>query len=142
MRLSALMLLAFLLLPVVAIAGPFEDGKAASDRRDYKTALELWQPLATQGNAEAQTKIGFLYLDGFGVRQDKAKAMKWFKKAAEQGNKDAQWRLGWIYEQGEGVTIDYPEALRWLRAAADQGDERAQADIGEMSQGYWRLKAG
>ena len=37
-----------------ALAGQFEDGLAAYNRRDYKTALRILQPLADGGNADAQ----------------------------------------------------------------------------------------
>ena len=36
----------------VAMAGPFEDGKAAYESRDYPTALKSIRPLAEQGDAQ------------------------------------------------------------------------------------------
>jgi hypothetical protein len=41
----------------LALAGHLEDGNAASDRHDYATALQLWRPLADQGDAEAETDV-------------------------------------------------------------------------------------
>jgi len=41
-----------------ACAGQFEDGLTAYDRKDYATALKLFQPLAKQGNVHAQTNLG------------------------------------------------------------------------------------
>jgi TPR repeat protein len=50
-----------------AFAGPFEDGVAALDRRDYATALLLLRPLAENGNADAQINLANMY---FVVREE------------------------------------------------------------------------
>jgi uncharacterized protein len=60
MRFATVAFLALLLLPAAATAGPIEDGKAAQDRGDYLAALNLWKPLANDGNAEAQDGIGVI----------------------------------------------------------------------------------
>ena len=56
-------------------AGPFEDGIAAYSRGDYPTAMGLLRPLADQGNASAQSYLGFMYLYGRGVPQDHTAAV-------------------------------------------------------------------
>jgi uncharacterized protein len=58
-----------------AIAGPLEDGQAAYRRGDYATELALLRPLADQGNAVAQTGLGWMYEYGHGVPQDYAEAL-------------------------------------------------------------------
>ena len=45
-----------------AVAGPLEDAWAAYERGDYAIALRLWLTLAAQGNAFAQTNLGFMVL--------------------------------------------------------------------------------
>jgi hypothetical protein len=70
----------------VAFAGPIEDWQAAYNRGDYATALRLIKPLATQGNADAQTNLGFMYDTGLGVPKDDKEAVKWYRLAAAQGN--------------------------------------------------------
>src|SRR5437899_4160846 len=100
------------------MAGPFEDGIAAHKRGDYVTALRLLRPLAEQGNASAQLRLGAMSESGQGVPQDYVEALKWFRKAADQGNGDAQFNLGLLYEKGKGVAQDKTEALRWFRKAA------------------------
>ena len=42
-----------------------------------------------QGHADAQTNLGFMYLNGLGVLQDYKKAHMWFNLAAANGNKQA-----------------------------------------------------
>jgi TPR repeat protein len=115
-----------------ALAGPFEDGRAAYDRGDYETALRLFRPLADQGVAAAQTMLGVMYGDGRGVQQSHAEAGRWFRLAAAQGNADAQNNLGSMYELGSGVERDDAEAARWYRRAADQGDALGQYSLGTM----------
>ena len=45
------------------------------------------------GDADAQYRLGLLYLDGRGVKQSRNKAKKWLKRAAKQGHQEAGWRL-------------------------------------------------
>jgi uncharacterized protein len=81
----------------VAFAGPLEDWRAAYDRGDYATALRLIKPLATQGNADAQTNLGWMYENGQRVPKDDKEAVKWYRLAAAQGNAVAQSNLGVKY---------------------------------------------
>lgn len=85
MKFAAVIFLRLLLLSTVAVAGPLDDGKTAFDRKDYKTALTLLLPLADQGNAEAQEKIGEMYEYGYAVNRNPVEAMKWLRLAADQG---------------------------------------------------------
>ena len=60
--------------------------------RDTMAFRELL-PLAEQGDAAAQHKLGVMYDNGDGVLVNKAEALKWYRKAAEQGDSDAQYWL-------------------------------------------------
>ena len=80
---AALVLMLSLATP--AAAGSLEDAAAADDKGDYATAAKLLRPLADEGNAQAQYKLGILYDDGLGVAQDVAEALKWYRLAADQG---------------------------------------------------------
>jgi TPR repeat protein len=108
-----------------ALAGPWEDGNAAYQRGDYEAALGLLQPLAEQGDAHAQTAVGFMYANGQAAAQDDAAAVTWFRKAAEQGNANGQNDLGYMYANGKGVPTDYVQAAIWFNLAAAQGVEDA-----------------
>jgi uncharacterized protein len=48
-------------------AGPFEDADAAYFKGDYATALRLLRPLAEQGHAGAQNRLGAMHATGKGV---------------------------------------------------------------------------
>jgi len=114
------------------LPAPSEEGWAAYQRGDYATALKLWRPLAAQGNAFAQSNLGFMYDSGQGVKRDLSEAAKWYRLAAEQGNPRAQSNLGSMYAAGEGVPQDYVQAYVWASLAAARfpakaKDDRAQA---------------
>jgi TPR repeat protein len=115
-----------------AAAGPFEDGTAAYNRRDYVTAMRLLRPIAEQGNAEAQKYLGDMYFIGQSVPKDYAAAASWYRKAADQGYAAAQYSLGLMYAHGQSVPQDYAAAANWYRKAADQGDATAQLLLGIM----------
>lgn len=122
----------FAMLISAAIAGPVEDGVDAYARGDFAAALEIWKPLAEEGNAVAQTNIASMYANGEGVSLDNGEAAKWYRRAAEQGNAMAQYNLGYLYRSGESVPQDNNEAVKWYRLAAEQGNALAQSDLGIM----------
>jgi len=43
-----------------------DDASAAYARGDYDTAIQQLKPLAEQGNAEAQSRLGWMYENGEG----------------------------------------------------------------------------
>ena len=106
----------------------FQKGLDAANRGDFATALKEWRPLAEQGDADAQYKLGVMYDIGQGVTQDYKEAMKWYRRAAEQGYASAQYRLSVKYFDGVGVIQNYTLAHMWWNIAASQGDERAMID--------------
>ena len=108
-----------------ALAGPFEDARAAYQHGDYVEALRLFQPLAEQGDAGSELGLGTLYALGQGVRQDFVESAKWLRLAAEQGLAGAQYDLGLQFLMGYGVPRDQVMAYLWFNLAAAQGDEHA-----------------
>ncbi len=83
-------LVVFLSLVTPGLAGPFEDGVAAYERKDYAAAMRILRPLAEQGNASAQNNLGVMYAIGNGLPPDYVEAYKWANLAAAQGNKVAE----------------------------------------------------
>ena len=86
---------------------------------------------AEQGDANAQSSLGWRYWSGNGVPQDYKEAAKWCRLAAEQGFINAQGDLARAYFNGEGVSKDYKEAAKWARLAAAQGDKISQLLLGD-----------
>jgi TPR repeat protein len=98
------------LLGVTTYAGsPLQDAQAAYDRGRYAAALELWQPLAEDGNPDAQVGLGSLYLGGYGATKDEAVALAWFLRFAR------------LYSEGLGVSHDDVQAFKWFAIAAERG---------------------
>ena len=107
-------------------------GEDAYLRGDYATALKELEPIAKQGHAGAQFRLGRMYSNGEGVVQDNIEAVKWYRKAAEQNYASAQYKLGWMYENGKGVVQDDNEAVKWYRKSAEQNYALSQNDLGRM----------
>ena len=114
----------------IGYAQDFNKGVEAWERSDYAAALKEWRPLAEQGDADAQSNLGFMYHHGEGVIQDYKEAIRLYRLAAEQGVAVAQYNLGILYLRGEGVIQDYKESVKWWRLAAEQGHASAQARLG------------
>ena len=118
-------IVALMLTPAMGAAQDFDAGVAAYNAGDYVTAVQEWRPLAEQGDASAQSNLGWMYANGHGVAQDHAEAAMWYLLAAEQGNATAQFNLGGKYRFGQGVAQDFTTAHMWYNIAAAQGEELA-----------------
>ena len=108
---------AIAMLPTGAAAGPLDEARAATETEDYPAALALLQPLADQGNAEAQSTLGFFYANGYGVALDYERAVFWYRRAADQSYALAQGSLGFHYEYGLGVERDLLRSYVWYSRA-------------------------
>jgi len=125
-----------LLTAMIAAASPvhagLKQGLAAYDRADYATARKELTPLAEQGNAQAQYRLGKMANLGQGLPPDKKEAARWFHLAAEQGLAAAQGALGYLCLVGEGVSQNNELALKWTRKAGAEGDATAQFNLSVM----------
>ena len=112
------------------VAQDFDKGLKAHDAGDYDAAAREWEPLAEQGNVEAQYNLGLMYYNGQGLTQNSAEAVKWYRLAAEQAHAYARLNLGAMYRNGQGVPEDFVKAAKWYRLAAEQGNAIAQDNLG------------
>ena len=123
----------FLMMALAPARADYDDAIKAYEHGDYAAALRELRPLAQQGNLDAQAKLGEMYLQGIGVKQDYTTAMRWLKQAATEGDIAlAESSLGLIYYNGAGVKRDYAEAARWFQKAAEQGYADAQIGLGTL----------
>jgi len=105
-----------------------------------KTALNVWQRCADQGDKVAQNYLGEIYTKSWGdVKPDFVRAAEWFRKAADQGYSRAQKNLGILYEQGLGVPKDPDTAFKFYRQAIGPVapvslDQNTKKEIQELSQ--------
>jgi len=114
----------------VAWSASFNDGYDAYESGDYITAFRIWEPIANQGDENAQHNLGLIYYNGLGTPINYKSALKWYTLSANQGHPSAQNRLGWMYSKGEGTPINYKSALKWYTLSANQGNSRAQNNLG------------
>jgi TPR repeat protein len=115
-----------------AYAGPKEDAIAAYDKGDFKRAARLFAPLAKQGDALAQFKLGVMYDDGKGVKKNLKTAQDWYTKSADQGLADAQYNLGLGYYSGvfTGASSNRYYFHSLFGKAANQGHPEAEYMLG------------
>ena len=62
--------------------------------------------LAEQGDADAQYNLGYRYVTGIGVPQDRAEAVRWLRLAADQGHTQAEDFLGRMPPMGSQRATD------------------------------------
>jgi hypothetical protein len=101
----------------------YDEGLAAFNNKDYKTALKKWRIAAQRGNADAGLNIGFMYELGLGITQEFKEAARWYRLAALKGHVGAQVNLGVMYGNGQGVEGDIIRAHMWFNIAATGGDK-------------------
>ena len=104
----------------------YQDGLDAAKLKDYDTALNIWMPLATQGDIDAQSALAQMYFFGNGFKQNYKQAVKWLTKAAEQGDANSQYNLGIMYRDGLGVSENRTKYFYWLQKAVEQGSSQAK----------------
>jgi uncharacterized protein len=79
------------------------------------------------GDADAQFKVGEMYLDETELGDSPLQSARWLNLAARKGHAGAQAKLGAMLFNGEGISADQVEGLMWLtvasRRAVGTGDE-------------------
>ena len=119
-------IVAFLLSASSAFAGASEDCTAAAayGQQDYVAALRLCRPLAEQGDAKAQSDLGFMYAKGQGVPQDDAEAVRWYRKAAEQGTPARRPTSAGCTTTAKACRRTTPRPLNWYPQGRRPGERR------------------
>jgi TPR repeat protein len=110
----------------------YEGGQAAYESGDYAVALQELEPLALQGDARAQFRLGVMYQSGEGIPQDEPVGARWLLRAAAQGHAGAHYALYFAYSGGRGLPADEAKALYSLRRAAELGEPEAQYKLALM----------
>ncbi len=100
-----------------------EDGVAAYDRGDYRTAHKFFLAEAEKGNAGAQYYLGVMYHVGQGVLQDYKEAAEWWMHASDLGNAKAMCDLAEMYAAGVEIKQDLPTAKRLAKQGFDAGEK-------------------
>jgi TPR repeat protein len=116
----------------VAAAG-LDDAVEAMRAGDFAEAYCIIRPLAESGDADAQYNIGWMYLNGYGLRINDTLALEWWQRASKQGHIDASFSIGMLYSLGEGrVAKDLDLAIDYYLLAARNEQEDAIALLQSM----------
>ena len=130
--------------PSLSNPGQLEDANTAIENKDFLRAYALLQPLAEEGDAEAQTRLGAMYINGQGVENDLDKGLSWIMRAADQGNEIAKriafklhldlvnqgdtaimYNCGYMCLNDWGGEHDANQCIGWLENAGKIGHEKS-----------------
>ena len=114
-----------------ASADPLMDGGSAYEHGDYPRALAAWQPLAAQGNAEAQNNLG----SALSRRQRRAaehcpRRCATFSFPPRPVRRWARTISAAFTATATGVPRDFGKAARWFAASASSGQFRRHVQSG------------
>ena len=101
--------------------GVYYRNRGSSDQ-DLEKAVKWLQLSGGQGNADANTLLAHLYLNGIGVEQNTETAIQLYTTVAEAGDTECQETLGLIYAQKE----DFEKSVEWYVLAAKSGRVQSQ----------------
>lgn len=97
---------------------------------DAGRAREIFTYAASYfGDAQAQVKLGRMYLDGVGGDRDPRQAARWFLLAARKGQVEAQMRLGEMLVTGEEIEPNLVHGLMWLTVALKRAGQLGLDDV-------------
>ena len=102
-------------------------------KHHYKKAKKILEPLAKDGDSQAQYILATTYQDGKGVSKDIKKAILWHKKASNGGNLSATKALAILYYLGaKDLPKDANMSFGYYLKAARKGDRESAYNVGYM----------
>jgi hypothetical protein len=109
--------------------GRFEKGAALVAKQEYVQAAQIFREGVDAGDAACMDFLGWLYLEGRGVRQSSWIAHGYFRAADELGSIQACRNLGNMHYGARGLEQSTEAAIAWWQKAASQGEMRAAFDL-------------
>ena len=107
-------------------------GKHEFMSRHYHRAMSLFRTAANAGIIKAETRLGYMYYNGFGTSPNAKKAVDLWTKAAAQGDPRAMYDLGDCYQLGRGCEHSYRLATMWYQRAFSKKLAIAMYAIGAL----------
>ncbi|MCF6775084.1 sel1 repeat family protein [Thiotrichales bacterium 19X7-9] len=101
---------------------------------DLIAAVNWIKYSASKGYAEAQFKLGLMYLQGIGVPVNKKNAFLSMLIAAQSGQAQAQYYLSYFYMKGIGTEENFILADYWLSQAKRNGAIIERLDLKHIDQ--------
>ena len=141
----------FFVLSLSSNADQIEDAKTAIEDEDFIKAKRILYSLAEDGNADAQSMLGALYVNGQGVDKDLTKGLSWIMKAATQGNEvarrnaltlcmdlgkkgdpKAMFNVAYMCLKGWGGEYDSDVCLGWMESAARMNHVKSSETLAKI----------
>ncbi len=99
---------------------PVWAGTATSRHNEF--VAEYTRKAAERGDAEAQYRMGTIYLTGRGVTRDVTEAIRWWRDAAERGHARAQFSLGRYMPSDASVRASKPPVFWYCKAISNRAE--------------------
>jgi len=98
-------------------------GTAVKDfkKRDYISAIEIFQRCARDSDPNCQFIVAIMYLRALGAKKNVTESLIWLKKAAEAEHALAKLFLGIYTFAGIGTPADPQTATKWINQAFNEG---------------------
>jgi len=105
---------------------------------EQQEAFGIYAAAAKRGDAEGMEHVGYMMVQGHGVKSNLFDAFLWFLKSANKGHAPAQYTVGKLYMLGEGFKQNKEAGECWLKRAAAGKLDRARKAL----EGLGTLKPG
>ncbi len=129
------LILSLVVIVTLSFGATLEDARIAYNKKDFATAIKIYELLANQGNMEAQYELALVYYAGEGIERDLQKADKWSRKSAEQGNLDAFTLTVIIFHENSQKNSQDKEVTKKFEQAeklAKKGKATDQYNLGQL----------
>ena len=100
------------------------------DKCDYKKAFEYATIAAENDDKDGYQTLGYLYLNGFGVKKDYNLALDNYKMAAALGDETSLNQIGIIYMGSDDFESNPEQTFYWFKEAAKKGDDMGLYNLG------------
>lgn len=111
-----------MLLVPIAMADALSLALQDIDKGRYEQAFTQLEPLAKQGNSEAQYLIGHMLVDDVLPQKDQQKGVYWLEKAVQNRHVKAAQTLSKMYLSGTVVALDEKKGKEYLQLANEYRD--------------------
>ena len=115
-----------------AFAGSYETGKQLYEQKKYSQSYSYLKKSLSTKHPDSYGMLGYLYREGYGVKQDYQKAFFLYLEGAKLGDAKSQFGLGFMYEGGLFVKQDYAKAKTWYEYSSNQGYLSAMNNLGSL----------
>lgn len=97
---------------------------------DLPEGFRMFKKAAEMGDSTSMGEVGYCYMYGIGVCEDKNEAYKWFHTGADKEDGFSKYKLAEMYDKGITVKKSHDIAKRLLKESFENGFVRAAYNLG------------